>query len=609
MTLRVLHVLDTFESGGAQRVAIELARWMRDHDVEMTFVGDDGPLIHAFADVGTVILRPPRARSLAAQIAHLHAVVEAARPDVLHAHQRREALTTRIVGARFRIPAVEHAHSKLLTADLKPLSFRSDHVFAVTDAVATMVRDDFGRPADRITVTGNAPVHSPAAPPERRDHPHTPLRVLGIGRLTAMKDPVRFVDTVRALSEHIEVTARWAGTGDLASATAEHIGRTGAPVELLGETEDIPAQLAWADVLLMTSHGEGLPLVLLEGMAHGVPVVSTRIGGVGDLLADDRGVLVPADASPAALAQALRTVAEDPESSARRTEAAREYVAEFASPDVVFRPVLDVYRGIAGGGSRLDGRRVRLHDVPIDLVSATVAADRVEAAITEARAPYCVVTPNTDHFLRIREDSRLRGLYESADLSVPDGMPLVTMLRAAGVATAERITGVDLFFETCRRLALTGGRLAIVGGQHGTAAIAAQALEAKYPGLEVPVTAEPSPDDLTDDAYLHDLSRSLHESGAGAVALCVGSPKQELLFTRLRDIGAPPAAYLCVGAAVDFAAGTLDRAPLVLQQAGLEWAYRLAKEPRRLWRRYLLNNTRVAPYVVRSMMHGRRLPL
>jgi exopolysaccharide biosynthesis WecB/TagA/CpsF family protein len=609
MPLRVLHVLDTFESGGAQRVAIDLARWLRDHDVESTFIGDDGALVPAFAEVGTVILRPPRARSLTSQIAHLHDVVESSQPHLLHSHQRREALTAKIVGARFRVPTVEHAHTHLTTTNFKSLSYRSDHIFAVTDAVGTSVRDEFGRPAERITVTGNAPSHLPLVPPDRQNHPHSPLRVLGIGRLTDQKDPVRFVDTVAALSEHTAVTARWAGTGDLAASAADHIRRTGAPVELLGETDDIAAQLAWADVLLMTSKTEGLPLVLLEGMAHGVPVVSTRVGGIGDLLADDRGALVAADASPDAIARVVREVADDPAAAARRAQAAQDHIAATASPDTVFGPVLDVYRQIVNNSPALDGRRVSLHDVPIDLLSLTGAADRVEAAITEARAPYLVVTPNTDHFLRLRKDEDLLGLYESADLSVPDGMPLVAMLRASGVNAAERVTGVDLFFETCRRLSLTGGRLAIIGGQHGTATVAARALEERFPGLQVVFTAEPSPAELGSDAAVRGLAGSLRECSPDAVALCVGSPKQERLFTRLRDSGAPPAAYLCVGAAVDFAAGTLDRAPMVLQQAGLEWAYRLAKEPRRLWKRYLLNNTQVAPYVVRSMMHGRRQPL
>jgi exopolysaccharide biosynthesis WecB/TagA/CpsF family protein len=610
--MRVLHVLDTFESGGAQRVAIGLSKWLGEHGVDITMLGDDGVLLAEASEVARVILRPPSARSFPRQVRHLMSVVKSVEPDIIHVHQRREALAALMVGVLCGVPVVEHAHTRLPKTDYRGLSFRSAHIFAVSEQVRDMLISNFARSPEKITVVGNAPAHMPRdlETPADSYEPHVPLRVLGIGRITEAKDPVRFVEVVSELGKRRDVDARWAGDGELRDAMSARISQLEAPVTLLGEVNDVAAHLEWADVLVLTSRWEGLPLVVLEAMAHRVPVVATAVGGVGRVLSRNRGVLVSADAAPGAIADRIDESLADSSGVANRLEEARRFIVGNATPAKVFRPVLEVYKRLARSADvsvASENGRVSLYGVPLDVVSPEEAATRVEVSANTATMPYLVVTPNSDHFLRLVDDPELLALYGSADLSVPDGMPLVAMLRQSGFTSAQRVTGVDLFMETCRRLAASSGAIAIVGGVGGVADDAALRLQAMYRGLRVPVVLEPTPEELLSPEYIASLARQLRDAGVDTVALCLGSPKQELLYSALREAGAPSVPYLCVGAAVDFAAGSLRRAPRVLQDAGLEWAFRLVSEPKRLWRRYLLENTRVLPYMLKTAWHGRRL--
>jgi N-acetylglucosaminyldiphosphoundecaprenol N-acetyl-beta-D-mannosaminyltransferase len=182
---------------------------------------------------------------------------------------------------------------------------------------------------------------------------------------------------------------------------------------------------------------------------------------------------------------------------------------------------------------------------------------------------------------------RLRALLDEARIVASDGRPLVWVLHRRGHAAAEQVRGPDLL----RRLCALAGDLPIFlyGGREGVAARAAERLAAASPGLRVVGAEAPPP--LPEEPPLDpEAVRRIRASGARLVLVGLGCPKQELWMRA----HAPylDAVLVGLGQAFDIAAGRLGEAPGWMQARGLEWLYRLAHEPRRLWRRYLLGNAR-----------------
>lgn len=241
-----------------------------------------------------------------------------------------------------------------------------------------------------------------------------------------------------------------------------------------------------------------------------------------------------------------------------------------------------------------------MHGMRVDLADLQEATAR---AIGWGRAdsPNLVVTPNVDHFLRWQSVSSFRDVYARASLRVLDGAPLVLMARLFGYRSARRVTGVDLFFEVCEAAARLGLPVAIIGGTPVANDLATRELKRRFPGLKVFFSAAPSREELADPVKIVEIAHELAREPSKVVALCLGSPKQELIFSELVEKGSGNGAYLAVGAAVDFAAGTVTRAPRWLQNLGLEWLFRLLGEPRRLWRRYLVDDAPFFRYLAASL--------
>lgn len=199
--------------------------------------------------------------------------------------------------------------------------------------------------------------------------------------------------------------------------------------------------------------------------------------------------------------------------------------------------------------------------------------------------PSLVVTPNADHVVRLETDSELRQAYAKAALVIPDGMPVVWASRWLGTPVKERVTGSDLMPRLCAMAAQTGLSVFLLGGKPGVAERAARNLVQSYPGLTVAGTSCPPLGFERDSAANAAIVSTIRNSGADLVFVCLGSPKQELwASSQLSQF--QNGVFLGVGAAVDFCAGTIKRAPPWMQRAGLEWLYRLAQEPRRLLGRY-----------------------
>jgi N-acetylglucosaminyldiphosphoundecaprenol N-acetyl-beta-D-mannosaminyltransferase len=245
-----------------------------------------------------------------------------------------------------------------------------------------------------------------------------------------------------------------------------------------------------------------------------------------------------------------------------------------------------------------DARRIELGPVPIDAVTREAALDRVEQLV-RSRAGGAVFTPNVDHVVLAHEQERFRDAYARASLSLVDGMPLLWTARLFGTPLPEKVSGSDFVQPLLERAADRGWRVYFLGGAPGVGELARERVLERLPALRVVGVDAPRIDlDETPEAREPVLAR-IRASKAEIVLVALGAPKQEIWIDEVRSALAP-AVLLGVGASLDFLAGTLPRAPRWMSEAGLEWLYRLGREPRRLWRRYLVRDPKFLVVAARA---------
>ncbi|CAN5290805.1 WecB/TagA/CpsF family glycosyltransferase [soil metagenome] len=212
-----------------------------------------------------------------------------------------------------------------------------------------------------------------------------------------------------------------------------------------------------------------------------------------------------------------------------------------------------------------------------------------------------IVTPNVDHLIRLATaDDEVRLAYRDADLCVCDSRILQRLGRVFGVRLS-LVPGSDLVAALFGRLLQDGDRICLIGGS----ADHLQLLQQRYPRLVIQQYVPPM--GLREDAPAR---RAVLDVAANAAAratlLAVGSPQQEILAHEMARSGRVRGTALCIGAAVDFLVGAQQRAPVMVQRAGFEWAWRLARQPRRLARRYLIDGPRIFPMALRWWWSARK---
>jgi N-acetylglucosaminyldiphosphoundecaprenol N-acetyl-beta-D-mannosaminyltransferase len=226
-----------------------------------------------------------------------------------------------------------------------------------------------------------------------------------------------------------------------------------------------------------------------------------------------------------------------------------------------------------------DRERFEFCGLRLSHVDLSDAVDWITAA-AEANDPAVVVTPNINHLHLIQTSGEAREAVEQADLQLADGWPIVAASRMLGEPLPERIAGIDLVDRLVH--SDTQFSLAILGGPSDAAARLADV--ASYRN-RVALVDELGPGWDHPDRR-RQLAESLREASPSLTFVGIGAPRQEQLAHELKEVVAGP--IICCGAAVEVLAGVRPRAPDILQRVGLEWAFRLAIEPRRLARRYLL---------------------
>lgn len=237
--------------------------------------------------------------------------------------------------------------------------------------------------------------------------------------------------------------------------------------------------------------------------------------------------------------------------------------------------------------TRGERRTAQVLGVPIDVVDWDSALARV-LAWGQARESRYVTICNAHVVVTASREADYRRVIEASDLATPDGAPVAWMLRRLAEPRQPRISGPDLMWALLERCASIGLPVFFFGSTPATLSALSSVATRHFPGLKLAGSCTPPFRALT-DAEDAEHVRLINESGAGLVFVGLGCPKQERWMAAHR--GRVSAVMLGVGAAFDFHAGTVERAPLWMQRHGLEWLHRLASEPRRLWKRYLVTNT------------------
>lgn len=241
-------------------------------------------------------------------------------------------------------------------------------------------------------------------------------------------------------------------------------------------------------------------------------------------------------------------------------------------------------------------RRVRLLGLDFDDVAPAEAAAMI--ASRDARAPFrYVVTPNADHFVRLARQPALLPLYRDAALCLMDSRVVARAAVALSLAVPRVIPGSDLTERLLRDHLAPGERITILGLR----AAHLPALIARC-GLASPAHYDPPMGFEHDPVQVRRCVDFVVAHPARLVFLAVGSPRQERLAAAIAATGQAVGTGLCIGASLDFLAGVQHRAPRWTQRAGLEWLHRLASDPRRFARRYLLDNPPVFALLVRERL-------
>ncbi len=250
--------------------------------------------------------------------------------------------------------------------------------------------------------------------------------------------------------------------------------------------------------------------------------------------------------------------------------------------------------------------RVNILGVGVSAINMDIALNLIDLWIARREPHYVCVTP-VHSIMECQRDPELRRIYNNSGMTTPDGMPLVWLSRLFGYYYVDRVYGPDLMLALCERSVTKGYRHFFYGGAEGVPDQLAANLQRRFPGLIITATYSPPFRALTPEED-EQIVNMINDANPDIVWVGLGSPKQERwMAAHIGRIKAP--VLIGVGAAFDFLSGRKRQAPRWMQRAGLEWLFRLLSEPRRLWRRYLINNPIFIALVLLQIMGVRRYDL
>jgi len=301
--MRILQLTDDLERGGVQRVVVGLANGLAAAGDEVFVAAGDGPLWADLRGVGGApqrAFRKPGVREVVHSATRLRTLVSELGIEIVDVHQRRLALIATHTLRRTNTIIIEHVHSRF--DDHRWLSYRAPTLVAVGTDVAHSLKETYRKQYQRVIQINNGVPDPfpdggiPVLPPAK------PLRLVAIGRLVKEKDPWFFSKIVKNLrSLGVDVKATWVGDGPLRRDV-----RSNTVVDWVGETTDVTSYLIRSHALVVTSLREGLPLVAIEALASGRPVLTRDVGSCADVVRPGRsGILWPLNDSPEKAARLL----------------------------------------------------------------------------------------------------------------------------------------------------------------------------------------------------------------------------------------------------------------------------------------------------------------
>ena len=241
--------------------------------------------------------------------------------------------------------------------------------------------------------------------------------------------------------------------------------------------------------------------------------------------------------------------------------------------------------------------RQKFMNTEIDNLTMQEALETIDALIQENKNAY-VVTPNVDHIVQLETNKELQDVYANASLILTDGKPLLWIAKWYGTPIKEKISGSDLFPLLCDMAAKKGYSMFFLGAAEGVVAKAADNLMNKYKGLQVIGTYSPPYGFENDSSEMNKIDAMIKKARPDILIVGLGCPKQEkFIYNNYKKLGVPIS--LGLGASFDFEAGNIKRAPKWMANHGLEWLFRITQDPKRLMKRYLINDMKIFKLAVK----------
>ena len=235
--------------------------------------------------------------------------------------------------------------------------------------------------------------------------------------------------------------------------------------------------------------------------------------------------------------------------------------------------------------------RIKFMNTNIDNLTMAETLHEIDKLIQKKNCSY-VVTPNVDHIVRLEKDVELQKVYKNASLILTDGKPLIWISKWYKTPIKEKISGSDLFPKVCELAANKNYTMYLLGAAEGVADTAAKNLMKKYPGLNVVGTYSPPFGFEKNEQEMNKIKTQIQEVHPDILMVGLGCPKQEkFMYYHCKELGVPISFGL--GASIDFEAGNIKRAPKWMSNHGLEWLYRFSKEPKRLFKRYFVDDLKI----------------
>lgn len=235
--------------------------------------------------------------------------------------------------------------------------------------------------------------------------------------------------------------------------------------------------------------------------------------------------------------------------------------------------------------------RIKFMNTDIDNLTMAETLNEIDKLIQKKNCSY-VVTPNVDHIVRLEKDEELQKVYKNASLILTDGKPLIWISKWYKTPIKEKISGSDLFPRVCQLAANKNYTMYLLGAAEGVADTAAKNLMKKYPGLNIVGTYSPPFGFEKNKQEMNKIKTQIQDVHPDILIVGLGCPKQEkFMYYHCKELGVPISFGL--GASIDFEAGNIKRAPKWISNHGLEWLYRFSKEPKRLFKRYFVDDLKI----------------